>query len=120
MALRATTASCVFLDGVLTGRVVFFCSDVFFASGGFAVFRAADFEWDGADVAGFAGHTFGRGTPRAAADFRAGLAVRVTTMDVGELPRSGADTAKDPIGPIPLLANIRIQGPEQIQVAVEF
>jgi hypothetical protein len=111
VALRATTASSVFLDGVPSGRAVFFCGDVFFASGGFAaVLRAPVSELDDEDVRGFAGRTFVRGTPRAAAGFRAGLAIRVTTIDVGKLPRSGTDIAKNPVGPIPLLANISIQG----------
>jgi hypothetical protein len=120
VALRATTASCVFLDGFTTGRAVFFCSDVFFAPGGFAVFRAADFEWDGADVAGFAGHTFGRGTPRAAAGFRAGLAVRVTTMDVGELLEAEPIPPKIPLSRFYFLRILESKGPSQYTLQWNF
>ncbi|MEH6951050.1 hypothetical protein V4R08_06830 [Nitrobacter sp. NHB1] len=81
--MRATIAARVFSDGVLTSRVVLFFRDVFFSGGRFAaVLRALDFAFDGEDF-GFVVVTFVRDTTRAAAGFRAGLAVRVTPMDVG-------------------------------------
>jgi hypothetical protein len=85
VALRATAAARVFSDGLLTGRVVFFSRDVFFAISGFAaVLRAPDFAFDGEGF-GFV-VSFVRDATGAVAGFRAGLAVRVTPMDVRKLP----------------------------------
>jgi hypothetical protein len=82
--LRATTAARVFSDGALTGRVVFFSRDAFFARSGFAaVLRAPDFAFDGEDF-GFVARSFVRDATGAAAGFRAGLAVRITPILMSE------------------------------------
>jgi hypothetical protein len=72
VALRVTTAS----DGVV------------------AIWHAPDFELDVDDFPDFVTRTFARDATRVAAGFRAGLAVRVTPMNVEKLPRGGPDTAE--------------------------
>jgi hypothetical protein len=69
--------------------------DFFFASDDVAaILRASDFKLDVEDFPDFVTRTFVRDATRVAAGFRAGLAVRVTPMDVGKLPCGGTDTAE--------------------------
>jgi hypothetical protein len=87
VALRAATAArvlpdCVPADLALTDRGSVCAPEAAFACASGFVFR---------DFPGFVVAEFTRGAARAAAGFRAGLAVRVTLMDAGKLPRVGID-----------------------------
>jgi hypothetical protein len=88
VALRAATAArvlsgCVPADLDLTDRGSVCAPEAAFVCASGFVFRG---------FPDFVLVEFTRGAARAAASFRAGLAVRITPMDVGKLPRVGIDT----------------------------